>query len=331
MGKRSIDRRAFLSGLAGSTFAVGAAALAGPAAVAEASDRGRPLIPQSKLGIQMWSIRDKLIEFGFGPVFEELSRIGYRTLEFAGYPTDFGEDLTAAQVRQLLDDNGLDAISSHRPIDNFRNSLEEHLDIAETLGLRYLGTPEAPPGNFGDDSERTVDSYKAAADDFNRWGAISAARGITIFQHNHTVEFSFAIDRPGVRLYDVFLRRTNPRLVSLQMDILWAFGGARKYPGFRPIDYVKANPRRFPMFHVKDGVPLPDPQEANSYQDVEFGLGVIPYAEFLSELSGRGRYEYLWEQDSGPQVLPNPPGSLGAAERSRRRILDLQRCGTGRS
>jgi len=329
MGKRSIDRRVFLRGLAGSTVAVGAATLAGPVTAAEA--HGGTLIPKSHIGVQMWSLRDKVIELGFGPVFEELSRIGYRFVEFAGYSDDYGGNLTAAQTRKLLDDNGLTAISSHRPIDDFRSDLERQLDIAATLGLRHLGTPEAPPGKFGDESERTVSAYKAAAEAFNRWGEVSAARGITMFQHNHTVEFSYATDQPRVRLYDVFLRHTDPRLVSLQMDILWAYGGMRKYGGFRPIDYVKAYPHRYRMFHVKDGVPLANPQEANSYQDVEMGLGVIPYAEFFSQLNGRGRFQYLWEEDSAPKTTPNPPGSLGAAERSYRHIRDLRRCTVPRS
>jgi len=326
MLSRSIDRRDLLRALAGSTVAVATTTLTGAAAAeAHGPGRGGKLIPKEHLGIQLWSIRDKVAEFGFGRVFEEVSRIGYRTVEFAGYSVDYGGNLTAEQTRRLLDDNGLVAISSHRPIANFRTDLERELDIACTLGLRYLGTPEAPPGNFGDDSERTVAAYRAAAEEFNRWGEASAARGIKMFQHNHTVEFSYAIDRPWVRLYDVFLRHTDPRLVCLQMDVLWAYGAVRKYGGFRPIDYLKAYPHRYPMLHVKDGVPLPDPMQDNSYQDVEFGAGVIPYAEFFSELNGGGRFEYLWEQDSGPSTEPNPPGSFGAAWRSYDRIRDLRR------
>jgi sugar phosphate isomerase/epimerase len=331
MSGKSFGRRSFLRGVAGTTVAVGAASLAGPAAGASAADGGLPLVPNLHFGIQLWSIRDKIEESGFEVVLEQVAAVGYKTVEFAGYSDDWGGTLTAAQTRQLLDDNGLTAISSHRPLDAFRNSLEQELEIASTLGLSYLGTPEAPPGNFGDDSEKTADSYRRAADDFNTWGAQSVLHGIKMFQHNHTVEFSYATDEPRTRLIDVFLRHTDPRLVCLQMDVLWAYGGARMYPGFEPIDYLKNHPARYPMLHLKDGVPLADPMQDNSYQDVEFGLGVIPYTEFLSELTGRrDRYEYFWEQDSGPEVLPNPPGSFGAADRSYRRIRGLRSCGVGR-
>ena len=318
MAKNRIDRRALLRGLAGSTVAVGAASLAGALPAVAAGESSGRLIPQGHLGIQLYSVRDKIAQLGFAAVFEELSRIGYREVEFAGYTQGNVGPITPEQIRQLLDDNGLKAAGSHRGLGDFRTNLEWELDAAETLGMSAVGTASAPTGN------RTIAGYQAAAAEFNAWGAAAAARGIKLYQHNHTIEFSFATDRPDVRLYDLFLELTDPRYVFLEMDILWAYGGARKYPGFRPVDYVNAHPHRYPLFHVKDGVPLPDPQQGNSYLDVEFGAGVIPFAEFFTELDGGGRFTYLWEQDSGPNAQPNPPGSLGAAERSYQRMVDLR-------
>lgn len=318
MAKNRIDRRALLRGLAGSTVAVGAASLAGALPAVAAGESSGRLIPQGHLGIQLYSVRDKITQLGFAAVFEELSRIGYREVEFAGYTQGNVGPITPEQIRQLLDDNGLKAAGSHRGLGDFRTNLEWELDAAETLGMSAIGTASAPTGN------RTIAGYQAAAAEFNAWGAAAAARGIKLYQHNHTIEFSFATDRPDVRLYDLFLELTDPRYVFLEMDILWAYGGARKYPGFRPVDYVNAHPHRYPLFHVKDGVPLPDPQQGNSYLDVEFGAGVIPFAEFFTELDGGGRFTYLWEQDTGPNAQPNPPGSLGAAERSYQRMVDLR-------
>jgi sugar phosphate isomerase/epimerase len=319
MHRTRLDRRTFLRRLAGSTVAVGAASMTGslPAAAA-GPDCGRRAIPRGQIGIQLYSVRDKVAELGFATVFEELSRVGYREVEFAGYTQGSVGPITPQEIRRLLDENGLKAAGSHRGLNDFRTNLDAELDIAETLGMRHLGTAQAPTEN------RTVDGYKAAAAEFNAWGAQAAERGIRMYQHNHTIEFSFATDRPDVRLYDVFLEHTDPDVVFLEMDILWAYGGARKYPGFRPVDYVNASPHRYPLFHVKDGVPLPDPQEGNSYRDVEFGKGTIPFDEFFGELRGYGGYEYLWEQDTAPQVKPNPPGSLGAAKRSYRRMVELR-------
>ncbi len=319
MAKNSIDRRALLRGLAASTVAVSAASLAKalPAAADDAVSSGR-LIPKGHIGLQLYSVRDKVSQLGFGPVFEELSRIGYTEVEFAGYTQDAAGPITPEQIRRLLDDNGLKAVGSHRGLGDFASNMERELDIAQTLGMPALGTAEAPTG------DRTINGYHTAAARFNEWGAAAAARGIKLYQHNHTIEFAFATDAPSVRLYDLFLELTDPNYVCLEMDILWAYGGARKYPGFSPADYVVAQPHRYPMFHVKDGVPFANPQQGNSYADVEFGLGVIPFQDFFTALNGRGNFEYLWEQDTGPQALPNPPGSLGAAERSYQRMADLR-------
>ncbi|MCW3842527.1 sugar phosphate isomerase/epimerase [Micromonospora yasonensis] len=318
MARHRIDRRTLLRGLAGSTVAVSAASLAG--ALPAGADQGGQgkLIPQGHVGIQLYSVRDKITQIGFAAVFEELSRIGYREVEFAGYTQGSVGAITPEQIRQLLDDNGLKAAGSHRGLRDFRTNLEWELDVAEILGMPAIGTAEAPTGN------RTIAGYQAAAAEFNAWGEAATARGLKLYQHNHTVEFAFATDRPDVRLYDLFLELTDPRYVFLEMDILWAYGGARKYPGFRPVDYVNAHPHRYPLFHVKDGVPFANPQQGNSYADVEFGAGVIPFAEFFGELKGRGRFEFLWEQDSAPGAQPSPPGSLGAAERSYQRMIDLR-------
>lgn len=68
-----------------------------------------------------------------------------------------------------------------------------------------------------------MDAWKRAAADFNTYGAAAKRRGMKFYQHNHAEEFSFATDKPNVRLYDVLLAETDPNLVYLEMDIYWAF------------------------------------------------------------------------------------------------------------
>ena len=156
--------------------------------------------------------------------------------------------------------------------------------------------------------------------------------GLKIYQHNHANEFRFTNDQATIRRYDVFLENTNPATVFLEMDILWAYGGARKYAqssegtqgvprtdgadGFAPADYIIANPGRFPLFHVKDGTPREDPTSGNSYSDVEFGAGNIPFREFFDAVGARAEHHPLWEQDSAPNTAPERGGAMGAAMRS---------------
>ena len=138
----------------------------------------------------------------------------------------------------------------------------------------------------------------------------------------------FATDDPDVRLYDVFYDNTDPRKVFLEMDVYWAFVGQHRYPGFEPVDYVKRNPHRYPLLHLKDGDA--NPANTGGYDIVEFGAGDLPYTEFLSALAGSGRRHGIWEQDNAATVAAPgfPVDSFGNAERSYVEIRSLraERC-----
>ncbi|MGI5120990.1 sugar phosphate isomerase/epimerase family protein [Marinactinospora thermotolerans] len=307
--RSEFKRRGFLRALAASTVAVSAGALSTATAAPAHAANGR-LIPPGKIGIQLYSIRDKVERLGFRVVFEELARIGYKEVEFAGYSQPGVGPITVPEIRRLLDDNGLKAVGTHVGLSAWRNGLERELDNAEILGLKYVGTANAPT------SVNTVAGYQAAAEEFNRFGEAAAARGIKFYQHNHAGEFAFAQDRPDVRLYDVFLDNTDPDLVFLELDIYWAFAGQHRYPGFDPVDYVNAHPRRYPLFHVKDG--KSNPANDNGYDIIEFGAGDLPYRRFFSSLRSRGAHHGIWEQDNAASTAapPHPVDSFGNAERS---------------
>lgn len=323
MAGNKLSRRDLVRAVAGGAVAVGAAAVAGGAVAAPAAAADGHLIPRGRIGLQLYSVRDKVEEPGFRAVLEELSRIGFQYVEFAGYNSPAEPGLTIAQLRQLLDDNGLKAGGSHIGLGSLLNpgSREQEFENALELGMHYIGTASNFPGN-------TVDEIKAGADRFNDSGAAARELGLKIYQHNHSGEFGPTTDQPDVRRMDVFLENTDPRLVFIQLDILWAFGGARKFRDqlgdFNPVDYVNADPLRYLSFHVKDGVPRPNPTDGNSYFDVTFGEGVIDFRTFFSSLRIKGKPLYLWEQDSAVNETPDPPGSFGAAEDSYDRMVALR-------
>jgi sugar phosphate isomerase/epimerase len=318
LARAELTRRGFLRAAAGTTVAVTAATVGGAALAAPAHASSR-VIPPGKIGLQQWSIRDVVSSLGFRPVFEELSRMGYRHFEFFNYNSPAEPGQTLQQLRQLLDDNGLAAIGAHRGLGNFRNNLQLELDQAEILGLPHIGTANEPVNA----ANRTVAGYRAVAAEFNAWGEAAAARGIKWYQHNHQNEFRFANDDPSVRLYDVLLAETDPEYVFFEMDIYWAFVGQHIAPGFEPAEYVKANPQRYPLFHAKDGERRPD--LTNGYNFTEFGAGDIDFAAFYREIGPSSRMHFsLWEQDNAPNTPAELGGSLGAAERSYQAMYDLR-------
>ncbi len=239
-----LSRRNMLGVAAGATAAALLGAAAAPAAAATetasaAGGRGRPVLPPGRLGIQLYSLRDKVSTLGFAPVFAELKKYGYDEVEFAGYTQGSAGPITLAQLKRLARNSGLNPIGSHVGYYSsdpnaytFAQNLDKVLDDAQALGLKHIGTA-SNPFRYGS----TVDAWKRAAEEFNTYGAAARARGMKFYQHNHSEEFSFATDNPKVRLYDVLLAETDPRLVYLEMDIFWAYSGqfrfsaGRRHPG----------------------------------------------------------------------------------------------------
>jgi sugar phosphate isomerase/epimerase len=191
------------------------------------------------------------------------------------------------------------------------------LDDAEEIGLPYVGTASSPGQRYGE----TVDGYRRAAEDFNRFGAAAKARGLRFYQHNHSGEFAL---EGGTRLYDVLLEETDPRLVFFELDIFWAYVGQSRFPGFRPHEYPWDQPRRFPLFHVKDGRFDGGPSFGWTMTDV--GDGDIAFEPFFCGLD-TADHHYLVERDTAPDPDANPAGSFATAARSYDYLAGLRRRG----
>jgi sugar phosphate isomerase/epimerase len=336
-----LSRRRFLGASAGA--AASAAAISLIPAVAEADDQdadkhghhGEPTVLPANRGIILFTVRDAVtrapdpatgVGGGFRYVFEKLSAMGYQQVEFAGYNQNtgiLGRQITAAEIRQLLDDNGLVANGSHISF-NFADpaSFEAQLDIAETLGMPHLGTASIPTNS------RFKSDWARAADNFNAFGERARARGIKLYQHNHHAEYDFLLDvgpldangnptaSSGLRGLEYFFTLADPRLVWFEMDIYWGYVAQHRYQTytdkhgrvrtaiFDPIRTVQRHSHRFPLFHVKDGVRA---DVADGYPVVPAATGVIPLQKLLNAIGDKRFRHPNYEQDNAPggAALPN--------------------------
>jgi sugar phosphate isomerase/epimerase len=332
--KVKLSRRGFVGAATGAA----AAASLGPwAPVASGHGRGvggGRLLPRNLIGIQLFTVRDQVASLGFAEVFRRLSEIGYREIEFAGY-TAQGRRWTNQELRGLLRTYRLRAVGSHvgyfstdPAAYTFETQLEQVLEDAAEIGMPYIGTASSPGQRYGE----TVEGYRRAAEDFNRYGAAARALGLRFYQHNHSGEF--AVEN-GTRLYDVILEETDPRLVFFEMDIFWAYVGQSRFPGFKPHEYPWNMPERFPLFHVKDGIdytgtgaPPPGPGPSSfGWQMTDVGDGDIAFEPFFCGLD-IDDHHYIVERDTAPDPVANPAGSFSTAERSYDYLVSLrERCG----
>lgn len=267
---------------------------------------GPALLPPGRIGLQLYSIRDQVSSLGFAEVFETLAAIGYKAIEFAGYTQGSVGAITLAQIRQLLDANGLVGVGSHVSISDA--NIQQVLDAAEILGLPYVGLASASS------QTNTVAGWQQTAANFNRWGAAASARNIKFYWHNHQTEFGFTMDQPTTRIYDILLAETDPAFVFMEMDIYWAYVGQYLYgtaplPTFEPLDYVTANRARYPIFHVKEG--KRNQASQNGYDMEDVGQGHIDFENFFCTIGEQDSHWYLWERDN---ANTHPFGSMASAE-----------------
>lgn len=259
----SLTRRELLA-LAGASL--GAAAFGRPAASRVASRESLSVI-----GVQLYTVRRSMQE-SVERTLEQVARIGYREVEFAGY-----FDRTPQQIRSLLDANGLVSPSSHGgDLNTIRTRWAAALDDAKIVGHRYLVCASLPR------SEQTADGYRRVAAEFNRAGEEAAKAGITFAYHNHDFEFRPLGDTIG---YDILLAECDPTLVQMQMDLFWIVKGGRD-----PLAYFAKHPGRFCSVHVKD-------MDANGAM-VDVGAGQLPFATYFAQARQAGIRHYFVEHDN---------------------------------
>jgi sugar phosphate isomerase/epimerase len=303
-----------------------------------------PCIIAESIGTILYTQRDRIsaapdssgVPSGFAQVLERLADIGYRQVEFAGYEQStqiLGRQITPAEIRTILHDNGLRANGTHRTVPSTITPLtlaafDAELELANILGTTHFGTGADPTGS------RYKADWDAAIERWNTLGARARAAGLKLYTHNHDGAYDFLLDcgppdslgRPtrssGIRLDEYFLEQSEPDLVFLELDIYWALvaqhrfreytdpDGVVRTSVFDPAGLVARHPDRFPLLHAKDGLRTADPSGVGAgYTIVPFGTGDINFKAFFDRIGG-GAHLTNYEQDDAPGGPGEPGRSL---------------------
>ncbi len=225
----------------------------------------------SNIGVQLYTLRS-LMQDDFEGTLEKVAGIGYDQVEFAGY-----YDRTPEQVRQLLDQLGLAAVSTHIGYDQVRENLSSVMEASKTLGLKYIVVPALPEA-----ARASIDSYKEVAEVLNTAGAQCRQEGLALAYHNHAFEFEEA---DGQIPYDVLLAQTDPDLVKMELDLFWIAKAGKD-----PIAYFSQYGDRFRLCHVKDMTPGGDMAPV--------GSGKTDFAAIFDRAEQIGMEYYIVEHDN---------------------------------
>jgi len=318
------DRRSFLKSIAASGAAFAALGCAGGATtrrsaqpIATRSASGAPAGAAGRIGVQLYSVRDRL-EKDFVGTLESVAKIGFKEVEFAGYYNQSPE-----AVRSLIDRLGLRAPSSHIMLADIAKDIPGQVKAAKTIGLEYITVPALFQPLMG---KVTPDFWGTTAVEFNRVGKALNAEGIGFAYHNHSFEFEKLPD--GRTGYDVLLAETDPAFVKFELDLLWA-----TVAGQDPVAMFQKHPGRFVMWHVKDvkGVDaaraIATSSEGTTIQRLQkiggslaaVGTGDIDFRRIFAAAGTSGMQHFFVENDSAPQTA----SSLGDIETSFRNLRQI--------
>ena len=133
---------------------------------------------QVPVAYQLYSAREDVAKDMNG-VFKQLKAMGYDGVEFAGF---FGH--SAEEIKKMLDDNGLVAISSHVPVQAIQEDMFGTIAFHQKIGCRYIAIP------YLDDAHRPgTPGFADMLRLIQRFGRLCKEAGIQLLYHNHDFEF----------------------------------------------------------------------------------------------------------------------------------------------
>ena len=189
----------------------------------------------AKIAYQLYSAREEA-EKDLGSVMRRLAALGYDGVEFAGF---YGH--SAQAVRALLDETGLEAVSSHVPFQAIEEDMFSVIAFHLAVGCKWIAVPylldAERPGNPG---------FARVIAVIHRFARLCREADITLLYHNHDFEFATV---SGAYALDFLYEAVPANLLKTEIDTCWV-----KYAGLDPAEYVKKYAGRCPIVHMKDYV-----------------------------------------------------------------------------
>jgi sugar phosphate isomerase/epimerase len=239
---------------------------------------------KKEIGLQLYTLREELPKDVKGTL-EKVAQAGYTNVETYGFSTkDQFWGLTPKELKKILDDNGLKAVSGHYNLGSFlydgnTEELIASIEAAKILKSEFLTVPWVD-----EPFRRNIEDYKKIAARVNEAAKMCKNAGLKLAYHNHDFEFQ---KHDGVAGYEILLKETDKDLVFFELDLYWVI-----HSGNDPLKLFKENPGRFKMWHVKDK------DKINNDLNTEVGSGTIDFKPIFKEAKQSGMVHFFVEQEN---------------------------------
>jgi sugar phosphate isomerase/epimerase len=258
-----------------------------------AQKKGDPLF-QAQLGIAAYTFRDQW-KNGVPETLDIIQKMGFKEYE-GGAP----QGVDPVEFKKMLNDRGITIPSTGTGFEQLESDPQGVADRAKALGVSYVMCAWIPHarGQFSKaDADRAIKV-------FNAGGKVLKENGITFKYHVHGYEFQ---PYGQGTLFDYLVENTDPKYVSLQMDVMWThFGGGD------PAGLLKKYGKRWVSLHLKDfrkGAPRDMTGLTGPENDVPLGQGELDFVAILKEANKIG-IKHLFIEDESEKELETLPVSI---------------------
>ena len=233
------------------------------------------------IGVQLYTIRNILPKDPSGTL-QALEKIGYREAEVIQDGMD--------AIWPSLIQTSLKPVSLHMDTALFthdQSKLPAALEGAKQHGFEYVVCPHIEPRDRGG-----ADVIRKLGDALNKAGEMCRRSGLHLCYHNHA--FDFQPEGNG-RLLDVLMQTADPKLVSLELDIMWA-----AVAGVNPVDVLRQYGNRVALMHLKNVAPGISTRYNENVPHAAFrevGNGAIDIPGVLRAATEASVKHYFVEQD----------------------------------
>ena len=162
------------------------------------------------IALQVYSIRDDAQNDFLGSM-KKVKEMGYDGVELAG---TYG--MTAVQAKEILDQVGLQWMSSHVGLELLED--DAALDDFAAAGLKYVSIPWMV-------GPKTKEELDAAIVRIRNIALRCKERGMQLLYHNHDFEFEKI---GGEYILDAYYSQISEDLLKTELDMCWVNVGGEK-------------------------------------------------------------------------------------------------------
>ncbi|MBZ0294130.1 MAG: sugar phosphate isomerase/epimerase [Anaerolineae bacterium] len=228
------------------------------------------------LAAQLYTIRDfTKTAADFAKSMQRIRDIGYRAVQISAIgPID------DAEVKQIVDDNGLTICNTHIGYDPLWNDIDRVIEQHRLWDCRHVAIGSLPKPY----REAGEEGFIRFAKEASEVGKKLHEAGLTFSYHNHSFEFVRFGKRTAL---DVIYEESDPNYLQAEIDTYWIQHG-----GGDPMAWIRRMENRMPVIHLKDMV-MVDGQQTMA----EVGEGNLNWPAILQACEDAKVEWYAVEQD----------------------------------